>query len=95
MNNQMADVWMMLFFTALGYAFKIADIPASPLIIALVLGEGMEDSLRQALVMSKGSPALFFTRPISLVLLVASMMSLVYPLIKNWYSVRSASSAKG
>ncbi|MFZ4437646.1 MAG: tripartite tricarboxylate transporter permease [Syntrophales bacterium] len=93
MNNQMADVWMMLFFTALGYAFKVADIPASPLIIALVLGEGMEDSLRQALVMSKGSPALFFTRPISLVLLIASMISLAFPLIKNWYN-RNANGAE-
>ncbi len=85
MNNQMADVWMMLAFTALGYAFKISDIPAAPLIIALVLGGGMEDSLRQALVMSKGSVALFFTRPISLVLLGASVLALAFPLIKGLY----------
>jgi putative tricarboxylic transport membrane protein len=94
MNNQMADVWMMLAFTALGYAFKIADIPASPLIVALVLGEGMEDSLRQALVMSKGSPALFFTRPISLILLAASFLSLAFPLIKGWYN-KNANGTKG
>jgi putative tricarboxylic transport membrane protein len=89
MNNQMADVWMMLFFTALGYAFKLTDMPASPLIIALVLGAGMEDSLRQALVMSMGSPALFFTRPISLVLILVSMLLFTFPFISRWYSRRA------
>ncbi len=82
-NNAMSDVWMMLIFAALGYAFKAGKIPASPLIIALVLGQNTEYALRQSLVISMGSPWIFLTRPICLSLLVVSAFSLFFPLIRN------------
>lgn len=83
LNNSMSDVWMMLIFTLLGFAFKLCSIPPSPLILALVLGQNAEFALRQSLVISMGSPTIFFTRPICIVLMCASALALLIPLIKK------------
>jgi putative tricarboxylic transport membrane protein len=82
-DNSMWEVWVMLIFTALGYAFKIAQIPAAPLVIALVLGQSAEYALRQSLVISMGSPMVFFERPICIVLLTITMLCLLYPLVRD------------
>jgi putative tricarboxylic transport membrane protein len=82
-ENSMWDVWMMLAFTALGYGFKVARIPAAPLIIALVLGQSAEYALRQSLVISMGSPWVFFSRPICIVLLSVAAICLLYPLVRQ------------
>jgi len=82
-NNSLTDVWLMLIFTALGYGFKAARIPAAPLIIALVLGASAEYALRQSLVISMGSAGIFFTRPICIVLFLIAALCLLYPLVRN------------
>jgi putative tricarboxylic transport membrane protein len=53
------------------------------LILALILGNPMEESLRQALGISQGSFAVFVTQPISLVLLLAAAGSLAAPAV-HW-----------
>jgi putative tricarboxylic transport membrane protein len=82
-DNSMSDVWLMLLFTALGYGFRLAGIPGAPLVIALVLGQSAEYSLRQSLVISMGSPTIFFTRPICIVLFGLSAACLLWPLIRD------------
>ncbi|WP_046866664.1 tripartite tricarboxylate transporter permease [Microvirga massiliensis] len=82
-NNVMSDVWMMLAFAALGYIFKICNIPPAPLIIALVLGPAAENALRQSLVISMGSPWIFFLRPISAGLLVLAAGSFFLPMLQS------------
>ena len=77
----MWDVWLMLIFTALGYIFRVAGIPGAPLVIALVLGQSAEFSLRQSLVISMGLPEIFFTRPICIVLFGIAAACLLDPLI--------------
>lgn len=82
-NFSMWDVWLMLIFTALGYGFKMAGIPGAPLVIALVLGQSAEFALRQSLVISMGSPEIFFTRPICIALFAIAASCLLYPMIRN------------
>jgi putative tricarboxylic transport membrane protein len=82
-NNSMTDIWIMVAFSVLGYVFKLADIPAAPLIIALVLGSIAENSFRQSLVISAGTPSIFFTHPISLTLLVLSAVTLFVPMVRR------------
>ncbi|MFC7400553.1 tripartite tricarboxylate transporter permease [Chelatococcus sp. GCM10030263] len=82
-NNSMTDIWIMLVFAVLGYLFKLADIPASPVIIALVLGPIAENSFRQSLVISAGSPVIFVSHPISVTLLLLSAATLLYPLFRR------------
>ena len=69
-SSRLFDVWVMLGFGVLGYALRRLDYPVAPLVLGLVLGDLMEKGLRRGLVLSDGSLAPFFTRPISAVLWV-------------------------
>ena len=60
-HNAMFDVAMMLVFGVLGYAFKKLDYPLAPLVLALVLGDMAESSFRQAMLLSQGSLAIFWS----------------------------------
>jgi putative tricarboxylic transport membrane protein len=53
--------------------------PVLPVILGLILGDMAETQFRMAVTLSQGSPWPFFTRPISAVLLVVSVLSLVLP----------------
>jgi len=81
-NNNVFDVWMMLGFGVLGYLMKKLEYPIVPLVLALVLGRLSENSLRQALTLSGGSLSIFFTRPISLIFIIAAILAYLTPLIR-------------
>src|SRR5437762_1809654 len=80
-NNSMTDIWYMLIFGGVGYVCKKLDYPIAPMVLALVLGDMAESALRQSLIMSQGSPLIFFTRPISTVLVVLSLWLFVSPVV--------------
>ncbi|MEW6398564.1 MAG: tripartite tricarboxylate transporter permease [Bacillota bacterium] len=73
-RNNVFDVWMMVVFGVVGFLMKKWDVPAVPLVIALVLSEALETSLRQALKISGGS-LMIFTRPLSLAILLLALAS--------------------
>src|SRR5262249_15069192 len=64
-HSNMIDIWYMVIFGVVGYAFKKLDYPLAPLVLALVLGDHAENALRQSLIMSQGSLAIFVMRPIA------------------------------
>ncbi len=76
-KNAIFDVWMMVVFGILGYLFKKLDLPMAPTVLALVLGPLIERSLRTSLEISGGDPTVFFTRPISAVLLTLAAVILI------------------
>ncbi len=78
-HNSMIDIWYMLIFGVIGYVFKKLDYPLAPLVLALVLGDLAENALRQSLIMSQGSLAIFFTRPISGVITAVAIFFFVCP----------------
>jgi putative tricarboxylic transport membrane protein len=76
-NNSIFDVALMVCFGMLGFILKKLDFDAAPLIMALVLGPMLEESLRQSLLLSRGSFGIFVSRPYSLgFLLVGAAMIL-------------------
>jgi putative tricarboxylic transport membrane protein len=64
-TQDMHDVWLMLIFGVVGYLMRKLDYPLAPAVLAIVLGPLAEASVRQSLMMSHGSFATFFERPIS------------------------------
>jgi TctA family transporter len=82
-NNSTTDIWYMMIFGLIGYVFRKLDYPIAPMVLALVLGDMAESALRQSLIMSQGSPVIFFASPISAVLVVASILLIVWPLISS------------
>ncbi|OGP72196.1 MAG: transporter [Deltaproteobacteria bacterium RBG_13_60_28] len=85
LNNSITGVIIMNIFGLIGYFFRKFRYEAAPLVLALVLGPMMENSLRQSLLMSGGSPFIFLNRPISSVILIAAFLLLAFPLIP-WFS---------
>jgi putative tricarboxylic transport membrane protein len=71
----------MLIFGVLGYLMKKFKYDGAPLVLAMVLGPLMDNSLRQSLLMSSGSGMIFFTRPICLVILGAVTLILLLPVL--------------
>lgn len=90
-NLQLATVVVALVFGVLGYFMIKADLPRSPLILALVLAPIMEQSLRQSLILSQGSLSIFIERPVSAVLLAALAGTLAWPV---WQALRPGSAGK-
>jgi putative tricarboxylic transport membrane protein len=84
-HNAMIDVWYMLIFGMIGYVFKKLDYPIAPLVLALVLGDMAENALRQSLIMSQGSLAILFTRPISGVITSVAILFFIMPIITPWW----------
>jgi putative tricarboxylic transport membrane protein len=82
-NNRMIDVYYMLGFGVLGYLFKKLDYPIAPMVLALVLGDMAEQAMRQALIMGRGSPAIFFRPPIALPIMVLAMIIFFWPVISS------------
>ena len=69
-NNSAFDVMLAAGFGVLGYAFSLMRCQPMPLIVGFILGPVLEQNLRRALLLSRGDPMVFVTRPISLTLLV-------------------------
>ncbi len=79
-----STVWMCIAFGLLGWLMMKLDVPRAPLVLAVVLAPMLETSLRQALLLSFGSPMIFVERPISAVLLAAIVIALFGPLFARF-----------
>jgi putative tricarboxylic transport membrane protein len=86
-NNSSTDVLIMLGFGVIGYFMKKLSLEAAPMVLAFVLGPMMETALRQALIKSKGSFSIFFTRPISATCLIIAIALMIMPLLP-WFRRR-------
>jgi putative tricarboxylic transport membrane protein len=71
------DVYVMLAFGVLGFALREMDYPVAPLVLGFILGPMADDNLRRGLALTAGDPTPFFTRPISLILLVLIAVTLL------------------
>ena len=81
-NNSLVDVWILIGFGILGYFIRRLHFDAAPLILALILGPIMENSLRQSLMASRGDFSVFFARPISAALLVLACVLVLLPALR-------------
>jgi len=75
-NHSIVDVWIMLIMGVVGYGLKKFGFVPAPLVLGLVIAPLFEMSLRQSLIMSGGSWAIFLQRPISLGLIALSLLLL-------------------
>ena len=64
-NNNLDDVFITAMFGLMGYLFMRLELDPAPLMLGFILGPMMEENFRRALLISRGSFGVFFTRPIS------------------------------
>jgi len=82
LKNNVWEVGQMLVFGVIGYLMKKLGYSPAALVLALVLGPLAERSLRQSLIISDSGIGIFFTRPISAVLMVLALAAIAVPLAK-------------
>jgi putative tricarboxylic transport membrane protein len=75
------EVGLMLVFGIAGYFMKKANIPAAPMLMALIMGPMIEKSLYQALNIAHGNVLVFIQRPISAALLSVIVLMSIYKAI--------------
>lgn len=83
-SNSMFDVGLMCVMGVLGYILKKFKIALSPLLITFILTRRFEMSLAQSLQLSGGSFLIFFKRPISLVLILTSVIIIILSIYDNF-----------
>ena len=76
-NQNVFDVYAIVLFALLGYVLVKLGCEPAPFLLGFVLGPLLENHLRRAMVVSHGDPTTFFSRPISLTLLIAAAVVLV------------------
>jgi putative tricarboxylic transport membrane protein len=85
-NNAPADAVMVATFGLVGYWLSKHDFEPAPMLLGFVLGPLMEENLRRAMLIARGDPSTFLTRPISggLLILAAILLTLaVLPMIRK------------
>lgn len=73
-NDRMFEVWLMLIFGAIGYVLKKLNFPPAPVVLAMVIGPELENSLRQSMTIFHGDPAGFLHHPIFVVMIAAALV---------------------
>ncbi len=76
-NNSLFDVLLTVGFGLLGYLFIKLRCEPAPLLLGYLLGPLMEENLRRAMLLSRGDPSVFVTRPLSLTLLIICALVLL------------------
>ena len=83
-NNSTFDIIILSVFGLVGYIFKKLDCEPAPLMLGFILGMMMDESFRRAMLLSRGDPTVFFTRPISLTLMLLAAFVLLTAIIPTF-----------
>jgi TctA family transporter len=76
-NNNPFDVYLCAVIGVLGYVLVKLECEPAPLLLGYVLGPLLEENLRRALLIARGDPTVFFTRPLSAVFMIATVLIFV------------------
>jgi TctA family transporter len=87
-NNTSFDVMQTAAFGFVGVIFMKLECEPAPLLLGFVLGPMMEENLRRALLLSRGDPSVFFTRPLSAVMLALAAGLIVLIVLPNFRKTR-------
>ena len=71
------------FFGLIGVLFMKLGCEPAPLLLGFVLGPMMEENLRRAMLLSRGDPTTFLTRPISAGMLIAAVLLVLIIALPN------------
>jgi len=74
LQSRLFDVTVMIVFGIIGFVLREMEYPMAPLVLGIILGDILDKNLRRALILSNGSIAPFFTRPICLILFLLTML---------------------
>ncbi|WP_373785361.1 tripartite tricarboxylate transporter permease [Delftia acidovorans] len=77
-HGNATDIWLMLVFGVVGYVFKKLDYPLAPMVLAIVLGDRMEDAFRQSMLSSQGALGIFWHNGLSGTITTLALLMLMW-----------------
>ncbi len=93
MRQSAFDLLLLYAIGVLGVVMRRFDFPTAPVVVGMILGPLAEAQLRNAMSIGEGSAAVFFQRPMSIVLVVIVLAVLVLPRVAKRMSERRAAAA--
>lgn len=91
--NSVASFYLLLVFGIAGYFLVKADYPTSPLVLAVIVGNSMEQSFRRAFTLSNGSCKFLVGSPLCIVLILLTIGSVLLPYVQKAMSARNKAKA--
>ena len=88
-RNNVGDLWTIVAFGALGYAFDKFGFPIAPMVLGAILGPLAESYFLTSMISAGNDWTIFFTRPVSLALMLLSAATVAFPLYRGWQSRRT------
>src|SRR6187431_182542 len=76
-NNSSFEIYLTALFGIFGFVCMKLGFPMAPMLLGYVLGPMMEENLRRSMLMSGGDASVFFTRPISVAFIIATVLILI------------------
>jgi putative tricarboxylic transport membrane protein len=89
LKNEVRDIWLAMIFGIIGYIMRRLKLPVAPLILGIVLGPLAEDYFRVSMAMHENDIFIFFTRPLSGVLMALAFGFLLFPLYREFFGKRT------
>lgn len=93
-NKNYFDVKVALVFAVIAWVLRKLDMPAVPILLGMVLGNMTETNFRRALLISNGSPAIFFSSIYCIIFLVLIVVA-VGTIVRGKLNERKAAQAAG
>ncbi|MEO1092180.1 MAG: tripartite tricarboxylate transporter permease [Pseudomonadota bacterium] len=81
-NGRVIDLWVMFAAGLVGYLLEKVDVPLAPIVLGMILGPMAEQSVRRALLISRGDPADLVTSPISAVIALGTLAMILWPMVR-------------
>ena len=88
-TQRMFDVYVMLVFGIVGFILREMKYPMAPLVLGIILGDLLDLNLRRGLMLTNGDPTPFFTRPISAVICIIIVLTILMSIPSVSKRVRS------
>jgi len=95
LRNSVYDLYLLLIFGVMGYVLRKLNFETGPLLMAFILAPLMENALRQSLLISSGNIAIFFTRPISGILILVFVVVILSRVLKSFKNFKKGSKVGG
>jgi putative tricarboxylic transport membrane protein len=83
-RNNITDLWLMIAFGILGYAFERLRFPIAPLVLGVILGPMAEEAFMNSMISFGNDWTVFFTRPISGTIMALTIIVLLLPFLQRW-----------
>jgi putative tricarboxylic transport membrane protein len=92
-HNNITDLWMIVVFGVVGYLFERYKFPIAPMVLGSILGPVAENAFLTSMISYQNDWTVFFTRPVSGVVLALALIALLFPLYGRWRRQRVAARA--